>query len=354
MKKALNISALYIGLVIGAGFASGREILEYFNLKNQRDLSGIILAAVLFSFIAYIILIRAKENSTSDFYEFVSQTSGKFGYYIRKFMFLYMFTSFFVMLSAGGSLISLSLGIEKKFAIALMSLFCFFVLIFGTKGIEILNGILVPFMICGIIILCVFSVIGKTAPTVNLISEAKNNFLISALCYASYNTINAGAVLVPASEGASKKEIVLSSAISGGTLGILIFAVWITLNLYFNEVISSDFPLLDIAFLSGSIFKSAYSAAQSLFSAFNSQIFLDFNSIVIFFAQALHKQKAFFKSFAVNVIKSNVKPAQVFCQHAITKHIFGKNRAACAHKCYFHKKSSVSVILFTVIIQPKD
>ena len=44
MKKALNISALYIGLVIGAGFASGREILEYFNLKNQRDLSGIILA----------------------------------------------------------------------------------------------------------------------------------------------------------------------------------------------------------------------------------------------------------------------------------------------------------------------
>lgn len=260
MKKALNISALYIGLVIGAGFASGREILEYFNLKNQRDLSGIILAAVLFSFIAYIILIRAKENSTSDFYEFVSQTSGKFGYYIRKFMFLYMFTSFFVMLSAGGSLISLSLGIEKKFAIALMSLFCFFVLIFGTKGIEILNGILVPFMICGIITLCVFSVIGKTAPTVNLISEAKNNFLISALCYASYNTINAGAVLVPASEGASKKEIVLSSAISGGTLGILIFAVWITLNLYFNEVISSDFPLLDIAFLSGSIFKSAYSA----------------------------------------------------------------------------------------------
>lgn len=265
MKKALKISALYIGLVIGAGFASGREILEYFNLKNQKDLSGIILAAFMFSSVAYIILTKAKTNGICDFFEFVGLVSGRWGVYIKTFMFCYMFTSFFVMISAGGSLFSLVFAADKKIGIFVMSLLCFFVLIFGTGGIEILNAFLVPFMICGILALCIFSVIGKSAPAVKLISEAKNNFLLSALCYASYNTINAGAVLVPACKNVQKKDIIFSSAISGAILGILIFAVWITLNLYFDEVIFSDFPLAVAAQKCGEFFKTVYSAV--LFAA---------------------------------------------------------------------------------------
>lgn len=260
LKKILNISSLYIGLVIGAGFASGREVLEYFNLKNQKDLSGIILAAFMFSFIAYIILIKAKKHNICNFFDFVDFVSGKWGYFLKCFMFFYMFTSFFVMISAGGSLFSLYFAADKKLGTAIMVLICFVVLIFGTKGIEVLNIILVPFMICGILCLCIFSVVAKCTPAINILVEAKNNFLISALCYASYNTINAGAVLVPASKGTSKKEIVLSSALSGGILGFLIFFVWITLNLFFNDVLFSDFPLLSIAQKCGNLFKSVYSA----------------------------------------------------------------------------------------------
>ena len=79
LKNVLKVTFLYIGLVIGAGFASGREILEFFNLKNREDFTGIILAGAVFSFVVYIILIKAKQYGTDDYFEFTDLVTGKAG-----------------------------------------------------------------------------------------------------------------------------------------------------------------------------------------------------------------------------------------------------------------------------------
>ena len=47
MKKSIKISLVYIGLIIGAGFASGREVMEYFNLRSNTSLCGVLTAAVI-------------------------------------------------------------------------------------------------------------------------------------------------------------------------------------------------------------------------------------------------------------------------------------------------------------------
>ena len=62
MKQGLYLAFVYIGLVIGAGFASGREIMEYFNIPSGRDHSGIVLATFLLIVICYMIL---RDRSTS-------------------------------------------------------------------------------------------------------------------------------------------------------------------------------------------------------------------------------------------------------------------------------------------------
>ena len=258
MKNIFKIAFLYIGLVIGAGFASGREILEFFNLKNNHDITGIVFSGILFSFIAYVIMLKAKKLETDNFYDFTERVSGKIGYYIKTFMFLYMFAGFFVMLSAGGSLWSMEFGIDKKYGILFLTVICFLVLIYGEKGIVALNIILVPLMIVGIILICVFSLINSAVPTISIIKEVKNNFLISALCYVSYNTINAGAVLVPASKDANEKQIKISAVLSGAILGSLILIVWMTINLYFGKVLESEFPMYDIAIKHGDILRYAY------------------------------------------------------------------------------------------------
>ena len=258
LKNVLKVSFLYIGLVIGAGFASGREILEFFNFKNREDFTGIILAAAIFSFVVYIILIKSKHYHTDDFFEFTDIVSGKAGYFIKKFMFLYMFAGFFVMLSAGGTLFSFTLGCEKKLGIIFMTVFCFFVLIFESKGIVILNSLLVPVMIVGILYISILSILFGTVTTFAGLDTIKNNFLAAAVCYVSYNTINAGAVLVPCSSEIKEKEIKISALLSGIILGVLIFVVWLVQNVFFDKIYSSEFPMLDIASRQGELQKNVY------------------------------------------------------------------------------------------------
>ena len=48
IHKSLKKSCLLIGMVVGAGFASGREITDYFLLYGERWKTGIAVSGALF------------------------------------------------------------------------------------------------------------------------------------------------------------------------------------------------------------------------------------------------------------------------------------------------------------------
>lgn len=59
--NCLKIIFVYIGLIIGAGFASGREICEYFNFCSNTDYTGVCIASILFIFVCYAIIKKVNE-----------------------------------------------------------------------------------------------------------------------------------------------------------------------------------------------------------------------------------------------------------------------------------------------------
>ncbi len=250
MKQVINISSVFIGLVIGAGFASGREIFEYFNLPSTSDSTGIAIATVSFGAICYIIMQLAQRYRCSDFDSLLGLVSGRFAPLVRIFMFSYMFCGFFIMMSACGALAENSFGVSSQYGIWFLALVCFCVFSFDMKGLVAFNSVLVPLMIAGMIFICLFSLF-KPLPAFALFDRIKTNPLISALCYVSYNTITAGAVLVPLSTTANKKQLLGASAVSGSVLGLLIFIVWLTMNAFFDRLLLSEMPLLEIAATSG-------------------------------------------------------------------------------------------------------
>lgn len=46
MKKSLQIAGAYIGLIVGAGFASGQEVLQFFTSFGWYSLIGTGLSAI--------------------------------------------------------------------------------------------------------------------------------------------------------------------------------------------------------------------------------------------------------------------------------------------------------------------
>lgn len=246
MKEIISISSVFIGLVIGAGFASGREIFEYFSIPSVTDLTGIAIATISFGAICYITMHLAQKINCTDFDSLISRLSGRFSSVVKLFMFSYMFCGFFVMMSACGALASEALNLSPQYGIWLLSLVCFLVFSFDVKGLVTFNTVLVPLMVAGMIFVCLSSIF-TVLPTFAAFDTLKKNPLVSALCYVSYNTITAGAVLVPLSVAANKKQLAAASAVSGAVLGLLIFTAWLCMNLQFNRLLPSEMPLLELA-----------------------------------------------------------------------------------------------------------
>lgn len=258
MKKALKIAFVYIGLVIGAGFASGREIFEYFNLASRRDFTGIIFAAIGFCLIGCIIATLAKRFYVSSFDELIEAVAPHTALPIKLLMLAFMFCGFFTMLSASGAIFYNSFSLSPKIGIWALALLCFAVFSFDLKGIVAINSVMVPFMLIGILFLCISSILYGSAPAFSPLYKLRQSFIISALCYVSYNTVTAGSVLVPLAASNKQSELSLAALISGSVLGILIFLIWTVLNSYYDFAFSAEMPLLDLAALHGSLFKAVY------------------------------------------------------------------------------------------------
>ena len=261
MKKIFEISFVYIGLVIGAGFASGREIMEYFNNSSHTDPSGIILASFLFTIISYIIMHHSNRFGAENFDAFIDCTSGRLAPAIKAFMLLYMFCGLFVMMSGSGALFHSALNIPRGYGIFALAILCFIIFSFDIKGLIAVNTVMVPIMIIGLTALCISSALSDTAPVFSLFDDRlRRNPLLSAICYASYNTVTAGAVLVPLARHTDKKTLAKSAAISSSVLGFLIFTVWLVQSIYYNNIYNSEMPLFELAIKQGKIWETAYTA----------------------------------------------------------------------------------------------
>jgi uncharacterized membrane protein YkvI len=54
--STFKIAAAYIGTIVGAGFATGQEILRFFACYGKPGILGLAVSALLFAFFGYVIM----------------------------------------------------------------------------------------------------------------------------------------------------------------------------------------------------------------------------------------------------------------------------------------------------------
>lgn len=250
----IKIVCIYIGLIIGAGFASGREILEYFNFASNSDFTGVCIATILFAFICYIILKKSYKFELYNIKDYISNIFS-FSKVLQK-VFLYiifvdLICGFIVMMSSCGEIIGNFYNVPKIVGCLFLAITCFFIFIFDIKGIAVINIILVPFIIAIIIFITLSSIISgvfQSTFAIGIDPKVSRNILLLSICYVGYNTITAASVLSPlAKEIKNYKTILSSSVICGIVIGLLIFIVWYALGINFSSVWYESFPLQKLA-----------------------------------------------------------------------------------------------------------
>jgi len=285
----LKIIFVYIGLIIGAGFASGREICEYFNFCSNTDYTGVCLACILFIFICYVILKKSMKYELYTIKDYVSHVFSSFNILRRFFLcliFCDLLAGMIVMLSSCGEIINAEFGLYKIIGTLCLALGCFIVFIFDIKGIAVINIILVPIITAVIIFIALSSILSgifEQTFLIGLSPDNNRNILLCSICYVSYNTLTAASVLSPLTKNLnSQRTILVSSIIAGAVIGAMIFLVWFALGMNFSNIWYESFPLRKLAdginsnithiyttCLIMSIFTTAVSEGYGIISYFN-------------------------------------------------------------------------------------
>lgn len=256
-----KIAVLYIGAVIGAGFASGQEILQFFIVFEKKGLWGVVLAAALFSFLGGLVMLLAVSVRSGNYNDVYRLVMGRIPGRIMDILSLVMLPGGLVVMLAGGSAVfSEHLGLPGWLGILLIVVVTIAVLSRGLKGVVSANAVLVPLKVAVIVLICFFSLIysgdrtGGGIPC-GLSSGSKINWLWSAVLYVSYNMVVPVAVLSSLGGKVTVREGVLGGVVGGMALGFVTGMVFLAGLGFYPEIAGYQVPLLYIAGQLGAVVK---------------------------------------------------------------------------------------------------
>ncbi len=256
-KNLLKISAVYLGTVLGAGFASGQELVQFFSRFEKRGILGCILAGSLFCLLGGIICARAIDLSEKTHRNYLKtvfgqKTAGIFAVITE----LFLCVSFCVMLSGAGAFFRERFSAPVWVGVLLTDALCLLVLLFDLRGISAVNLLLAPVMLFGTLYVAV-SALYMPLPVAVWLPQMHSNgrFLPYTLFYVGYNMLTATAVLVPSAALAPDKK----TARAGGFLGGLFLSVMMllcTVAIYTARAsLGGNLPMLHLA---GEVGRGAY------------------------------------------------------------------------------------------------
>ena len=248
--KVFQIAAVFIGTVVGAGLASGKEITQFFTSFGVTSFLGILFCGVFYVLMGSIIAkigIKYNLNSYSDVLKIISPNLlGKITGVITTF---YLISSASIILAGSGALINQFFGIPKIIGSLIMLCIACVFLLRGTEGLIEVNSFIVPALLCTItLILVLYFLFCKDSISLQYISSfepPKDGVFISTILYAGYNILCCSGVLVPLSnETKSSKTMVYGIAL--GALGLTLLSGAINLLLLANQpyIFELEIPLL--------------------------------------------------------------------------------------------------------------
>ncbi len=260
-KNLLKISAIYLGTVLGAGFASGQELMLFFVRFSRRGLLGSLLAGALFCFLGYLVLKTAYSLKNRTHRAYLTEIFGKKVAGILSFATeAFLSISFCVMLSGAGAFFSQRLSLNPVIGVLLTDALCLCVFLYDLQGLSLLNLILSPLMLLGTVGVAVYAIWTHGQPAFLPAVNQHALFLPYALFYVGYNMITATAVLVPAASLAEDEKTAGRAGFLGGVM-LTAMAFFCCLALFLTESVwDSTLPMLLLSEQTGKLAYGLYSA----------------------------------------------------------------------------------------------
>lgn len=263
MKNIFKVIFVIIGTLIGAGFASGREIYLFFGKYGEYGKIGIILSGILTGIIIYRVLELTKMyeiNTYNKLLERINWKHRKLNKFINIIVNAFLLISFYIMIAGFSAYIAQTYDIAIYISSSIFVIISYIIFKKSIQGVIKANEVLVPFLILLIMYLGIKNIPYMIIKGDGILLEVNSKgWLFSSILYASYNSI----LLIPVLTSLrnyidSKKGIIKISVISSVVVIILAYLIYGLLlrGEYFCTQL--EMPLIEITMQFGIIFKYIY------------------------------------------------------------------------------------------------
>lgn len=253
-----------IGTFVGAGFASGKEIFNFFTIYGYYG----IISIIIFSFLLFCLIYKCLKIKSilkfNNYNEFIFYLENKYKFFNHKFFLfiinIFLASSFYIMISAYSSLFSYQFSISKGLTIFLCVFICF--IIFYKKNIRFIykiNSILMPVLILFMVLLCLLNINFNNIDFIYL----NNNFnflipLFSGFLYFSYNSLLLIPIIFDLKTINGNKIFFKVSFIFTLIIFVITFFTNLLLLSFYNFIYNIELPILYISNSSFKIFSYLY------------------------------------------------------------------------------------------------
>ncbi|MDK8476769.1 MULTISPECIES: hypothetical protein [unclassified Corynebacterium] len=256
IKRAIGISMAFIGVVVGAGFASGQEAMQYFVAFGEWGLWGIALAAALMMVTGVSILqlgsyFQAVEH-TAVYNKIASPVTAKI---LDWSTLITLFSIGFVMFAGGGSNINQQFpSIPVWVGGTVMLILVLLVGLMDVDRVTRVIGTITPFIIIFVVLATGYTILTADVDFASLntwaidnVNTSLPNWWLSALNYTGLNVMTAVSMSIVIGGNFLDNRAVGIGGLIGGFLYLILLAL-LVFALFFEakDVNGEDMPVLKL------------------------------------------------------------------------------------------------------------
>ncbi|WP_336250282.1 hypothetical protein [Stomatohabitans albus] len=251
---AFGIAATFIGTIIGAGFASGNEVLQYFVAIGPMGAMSIIVATALFFLFGLVSLQLGNVLKTDEYGVAINPTTNPFPrIYCDVMITVTLFGTFIIMVAGAGGLVNKLFGVPSIVGSIGVGVLVVLNLLWGIDGLVKAQEFMVPILIVGAILVGIWFVInplpgGSTGNDEVISSGLLQHWFINGILYVAFNFQLAIAVLVPLGNHARTPKSIMTGILVGAIgLGAGALVVYGAMSLNAAVVGQEAYPMVELA-----------------------------------------------------------------------------------------------------------
>ena len=245
-QKYLLPGFIFQSLIIGGGYGTGRELVEFFlNAGPVAGLVNMAVATIIWSIVLAICFELARRGRHYEYRSFLKGLLGKgwVSYEVLYLVGLILVVS--VMGSASGEIIHEMFGIPNLFGIIIMMVLVGIIVFFGTTLIEKVLSFwsIILYFVFAVMFIAVYSKFGDSIGMNIQVQSNEASWTIGGIKYAAYNIGMAPAILFCVRHIETRHEAIISGTIAG-VIGMIpaVFMFFAMLSQY-PQVLESAVPV---------------------------------------------------------------------------------------------------------------